>query len=340
MRGKLRVLVVDDSPFMRQLISNVISSCEDMEVVGIARNGEEAIEKCQLLKPDVITLDIEMPILDGLQALTAIMRDNPTPVIMVSSLTQQGAKETFRALEIGAVDFITKPDRLASTTDLPALLIPKIRAASGARKLRVTNTQKLPQTFIARQYDLVLIGCSTGGPAALQKIVSVLPKDLAVPIVVAQHIPAGYTAPMAQRLTQLSQVKVVEAYDGIPLEKGLVYIAPGAFHTAVRKEKNRRYLQVLPPQHAATPFRPSVDVLFQSAASFAQDLLAVVLTGMGQDGLDGARVLSSQGAHIIAESEETAVVYGMPRAVAEAQLANAVWPLGQIAEFLQTVTKK
>ena len=336
---KVRVLVVDDSPFMRQLIGNVISASADMEVVGIARNGAEAVEKCRNLRPDVITLDIEMPIMTGLEALAIIMRETPTPVVMVSSLTKAGAKETLQALETGAIDFIAKPERAANTLDLASAILPKLRAAAGVAWPRPARRPEAG-VLAAKAYDLVLIGCSTGGPAALQHLVPALPAGSSIPVVVAQHIPGSFTGPMAQRLGQVSQVKVLEAQDGMPLVGGAVYIAPGGLHTVVRKDRLRRYLQVLPADHVATPFRPSVDLLFKSAEEFGGGVLAIVLTGMGQDGLEGARVLHRVGAHILAESEESAIIYGMPRAVAEANLAHGIYGLRQITEFLQKAMQR
>jgi len=336
---KVRVLVVDDSPFMRQLIGNVVGGSADMEVVGIARDGAEAVEKCRALRPDVITLDIEMPIMTGLEALAIIMREMPTPVVMVSSLTKAGAKETLQALEIGAIDFIAKPERAANTLDLATAILPKLRAAAGVVWPRPARRVELG-VVTAKSYDLVLIGCSTGGPAALQHIVPALPAGSSVPVVVAQHIPGSFTGPMAQRLGQQSKVKVLEAQDGMPLTGGAVYIAPGGLHTVVRKDRLRRYLQVLPAEHVATPFRPSVDLLFKSAEEYGSSVLAIVLTGMGQDGLEGARVLHRAGAQVLAESEESAIIYGMPRAVAEANLAHGVLNLRQITEFLQKAMQR
>jgi len=336
---KVRVLVVDDSPFMRQLIGNVISASADMEVAGIARDGAEAVQKCRDLRPDVVTLDIEMPIMTGLEALAIIMRETPTPVVMVSSLTKAGAKETLQALEIGAIDFIAKPERAANTLDLAAAILPKLRAAAGVLWPRPARRAD-PGVVAPKPYDLVLIGCSTGGPAALQHIVPALPAGSNIPVVVAQHIPGSFTGPMAQRLGQISKVKVLEAQDGMPLAGGAVYLAPGGLHTVVRKDRLRRYLQVLPADHVSTPFRPSVDLLFKSAEEFGGSVLAIVLTGMGQDGLEGARVLHRVGAHILAESEESAIIYGMPRAVAEANLAHGVYSLRQITEFLQKAMQR
>jgi two-component system chemotaxis response regulator CheB len=332
---KRRVLVVDDSAFIRQLLVNVINACSDMEVVATAADGVEAVAKARELKPDVITMDVEMPRMNGLTALKAIMAERPTPVIMVSSLTVAGANETLQALEGGAVDVVAKPKGALAMRELADVLPQKLRVAAGARlqRHRPTSVTRVQPTR-ARDYDLVVVGCSTGGPAALQKIIPALPADFPAPVVVAQHIPPGFTGPMAQRLAQQSQVQVVEATHQQSLRAGCVYIAPAGSHTTVKRDRDRAEIAILPPQSSSSPFRPSVNVLFSSALPFAPRVLAVVLTGMGQDGLDGARELHRAGAEIVAESEETCVVYGMPRVVVEAGLAERVLSLGEIVAFL------
>jgi len=338
---KLRVLVVDDSAFMRQIIAGIINACSDMEVVATARNGQEAVSKTRELRPDLITLDIEMPMMDGLVALAEIMTTCPTPVVMVSSLTVKGASLTLQALEGGAIDFVTKPDRSVDTSELTAVLPQKLRTAAGVRRRPVRR--ELANGIVSSlpwAYDLVLVGCSTGGPAALQKIIPALPPDFPSPIVIAQHIPVGFTRPMAERLNHQSRVTVVEAQHHQELRAACVYIAPAGSHTVVQREGSRAILSVLPPEHSPSPFRPSVNVLFSSAVSFAPRLLAIVLTGMGQDGLEGARELKKVGAHIMAESEETAVVYGMPRVVVEAGLTERVLSLNDIAVFLASLGKR
>lgn len=340
-RPKLRVLVADDSAFMRQLILNAINSCEDMEVVGLARNGSEAVNKAAELRPDVITLDVEMPVMSGLEALEKIMTTNPTPIVMVSSLTVDGARETLQAFERGAIDVIAKPQRAAAAVELAALIAPKIRAAASVRwdrPRRRTDTRATP--ISSWDYELVVLGCSTGGPAALQKIVPALPEGFSVPMVVAQHIPAGFTGPMAQRLNQQSNVTVVEAAHNMELLAGTVYIAPAGYQTRVARDRGRSYIEVLPPQYVSSPFRPCVNVLFSSAEVFAPRVLAIVLTGMGQDGLEGAKALYKAGGHIVAESEESAVIYGMPRVVVEAGLAHKVLDLDGVSAFLGALVKK
>ena len=276
---KLKVLVVDDSAFMRQLISNAINASEDMQVIGLARNGKEAVTKTRELRPDVITLDVDMPVLTGLEALAQIMRETPTPVVMVSSLTVEGAQETLDALEIGAVDVISKPQRQTDILELAAVIAPRLRSAASAH-LRTSVVQAVkPGVTSSAQLtglELVVIGCSTGGPAALQRIIPELPEDFPAPIIIAQHIPVGFTGPMAQRLDQRSKIKVVEAVQGAQLESGTVYIAPAGSHTVVQKNQYGMVIDILPPEASLGPYRPSVNALFLSAQAFAPHVLAVV----------------------------------------------------------------
>ncbi|MBS3950849.1 MAG: chemotaxis-specific protein-glutamate methyltransferase CheB [Peptococcaceae bacterium] len=328
---------------MRQLISNAINASEDMQVIGLARNGKEAVTKTRELRPDVITLDVDMPVLSGLEALAQIMRETPTPVVMVSSLTVEGARETLEALEMGAVDVISKPQRRADIDQLAAAIAPRLRSAAtahlsagGVVAVKPKTVSKTPPS----SFELVVVGCSTGGPAALQRIIPELPEDFPAPIVVAQHIPVGFTGPMAHRLDQCSKIKVVEAVHGAELEPSTVYIAPAGSHTVVRKHESRMIIEILLPEAALGLYRPSVNALFLSAEAFAPHVLAVVLTGMGQDGLEGVKALHAKGAHIVAESEESAVIYGMPRVIVESKLAHRVLNLEQIVEFLSTSVKK
>ncbi|MBT9156450.1 MAG: Chemotaxis response regulator protein-glutamate methylesterase [Firmicutes bacterium] len=333
--SKLRVLVVDDSAFFRRLLVTIINACGDMEVVATAGDGSEAVRKARELRPDVITMDVAMPQMSGLAALKEIMAERPTPIIMVSSLTVEGANETLQALESGAVDVVAKPKGALGMRELADLLPLKLRAAASSRLTR-QRTLSDRRTHSGRpwDYELVVVGCSTGGPSALQRIIPALPADFPAPVVVAQHIPIGFTGPMAQRLNQQSQVQVVEAVHGQPLRAGCVYIAPSGSHTAIKREKNRAEISILPPKVTSSPFLPSVNVLFSSALPFAPHVLAIVLTGMGQDGLLGAKELHRAGAEIVAESEETSVVYGMPRVVIEAGLTERVLSLGEIVAFL------
>ena len=334
---KRRVLVVDDSAFIRQLLVSIINACGDMEVVATAADGSEAVRKAQEFKPDVITMDVEMPRMSGLAALKEIMAERPTPVIMVSSLTVAGANETLQALENGAIDVVAKPKGALGMRELAEILPQKLRAAASSRLTRQRGqSERRPHSNRPWAYDLVVVGCSTGGPAALQKIIPALPEDFPAPVVVAQHIPVGFTRPMAQRLDQQSRVQVVEAMHQQVLRAGCVYIAPSGSHAAVKREQNRAEISILPPESSSSPFRPSVNVLFSSALPFAPRVLAVVLTGMGQDGLEGARELHRAGAEIVAESEETSVVYGMPRVVVEAGLTERVLSLGEIVTFLSS----
>ncbi|MBT9176080.1 MAG: Chemotaxis response regulator protein-glutamate methylesterase [Firmicutes bacterium] len=332
---KLRVLVVDDSAFIRQLLVNIINAADDMEVVATAADGSEAVRKARELKPDVITMDVAMPQMSGLTALKEIMAERPTPIIMVSSLTVEGANETLQALENGAIDVVAKPKGTLGMRELADVLPQKLRAAasSGLTRQR-TPSERRYHSSRPWNYELVVMGCSTGGPAALHKIIPALPADFPAPVVVAQHIPIGFTGPMAQRLDQQSQVQVVEATHQQSLRAGCVYIAPSGSHTAIKREKDRAAISILPPEHSTSPLRPSVNVLFFSALPFAPRVLAIVLTGMGQDGLEGAKELHRAGAEIVAESEETCVVYGMPRVVVEAGLTERALSLGEIVAFL------
>ena len=334
---KRRVLVADGSAFMRQLLVNMINACSDMEVVATAADGLEAVVKARELRPDVITMDVEMPRRNGLAALLDIMAERPTPVIMVSSLTVAGANETLQALLSGAVDVVAKPRGALAMRELADILPEKIRVAAGARLQGLCRPSvTLPELSRAREYELVVVGCSTGGPAALQKIIPALPAHFPAPMIVAQHIPLGFTGPMAQRLARQSRVQVVEALHQQPLQAGCVYIAPAGSHTTIKREGARAEIAILPPKFSPSPFRPSVDALFSSALPFAPRVLALVLTGMGRDGLEGARELHRAGAEIVAESEETSVVYGMPRVVAEAGLAERVLSLDEIVAYLSS----
>jgi Chemotaxis response regulator containing a CheY-like receiver domain and a methylesterase domain len=362
----IRVLVVDDSPFMRQVITDLLAKDPDIVVIGTARNGQEALEKAMALRPDVITLDLEMPVMDGLAFLQALMARDPLPVIVLSSLTHAGAEATIRALELGAVDVVAKPSGAVSL-DLHKVqgeLVAKIKAASRARVARQPGSTGRdgargeqgtvwPRSpHYARQpvakdggpkqegerrppCEVVLIGASTGGPRALQAVLAPLPADFPAPVLVVQHMPPGFTRQLAGRLDQLCRLCVVEAQDGMPLKAGTVYIAPGDFHLVLAPGPDPVVRLTQDPPRGG--HRPSVDVLFASAAN-VPGLRAhlVVLTGMGSDGVWGARVLKERGqvGTIIAEDASTCVVFGMPRALIEAGLADRVVPLGEIPRVL------
>ncbi len=346
----IKVLVVDDSAFMRKTLSMILNEPPDIQVVDTARDGIEAIDKVKQLKPDVVTLDIEMPRMDGLQALQHIMQHHPVPVIMVSSLTQEGARETIRALELGAVDFIPKQFSFVSLeiNNVKQQLIEKVRAAAKSRlsllqkrfqgvgtATRTAGAAPTSRKSLSHpQARIVVIGISTGGPLSLQKVMSGLPGDFPIPIAIVQHMPPNFTRSLAERLNSLSKLTVVEAGEGMPLQANTVYIAQGGKHLHFVRRMNTVALH-LSDKPDNTFFKPSVDELFFSAAEiFGGRIIGVVMTGMGKDGLEGARRIKALGGKIIAQDAATSVVYGMPRAVAEAGLADAVLPLEQIAPAL------
>jgi two-component system chemotaxis response regulator CheB len=351
MAGKIRMLIVDDSAFMRKAIQLMVADDPLIEVIGTASNGNEGYDKVLSLKPDLVTMDIEMPQLDGLSALRMIMDKQPTPVIMVSSLTSEGAKTTLDALELGAVDFIAKQMSFASLdiVKLKADLVAKIRhiherrhtlmvqyALRKGRKLGMSPQLGQKSTASSRPkkhklVKIVSIGTSTGGPPALQAVLTALPRNFPVGIVLVQHMPATFTKSLAERLNSLCEIAVKEAEDGETINPGVAYVAPGDKHLTVRKMLSKS-IAVLSDKPDGMPHKPSVDVLMASIAeSHASFALGVIMTGMGSDGLQGMKAMKAKGADIIAQDEQTCIVYGMPRAVAEAGLANAVSPLDQIA---------
>lgn len=343
----IRVLVVDDSALVRRLVTTALSQAADIEVAGVARDGLEAVAMVEKIKPDVVTLDIEMPNLDGLGALTRIRKDHPRlPVIMFSTLTERGAAATLDALSRGASDYVTKPSNTGQIADgIAAIrdqLVPRIRALAGMRRLTpgggavVRRERTTPATA---RVEALLIGCSTGGPDALARLLPRLPADLGVPVLVVQHMPPVFTTMLAERLDKLSALTVREAADGDPVRAGQVLIAPGDFHLRLRRggTEVRAVLDQGPQENFC---RPAVDVMFRSAHEvWGSSVLAVVLTGMGQDGLAGARALASSGARILAQDEASSVVWGMPGAVAGAGLADDVLPLDGLADRIIAATR-
>lgn len=359
----IRVLVVDDSPFMRKSLQKMLEEAPDIQVVGSARDGLDALEKVAELDPDLVTLDIEMPRMDGLTALKKIMADSPRPVLMVSSLTQEGAQATLDALSAGALDFIPKESSFAtmSILNIQQELQEKVRRLASTPKLKRPKLDRTPRPGATTPLrtiptipepslpprpaggaiadsptaELLLIGSSTGGPKALQELLPALPKNFPVPILIVQHMPSTFTKPFADRLNTLCQVQVKEAEHGETVQPGHVYIARGGIHMLYRQ----RGLQGLVEQSlepAASIHRPSVDVMFLSVHEhFQKPLMALILTGMGNDGARGMETLKKSGAHTIAEAEESCVVYGMPRAAAEKGCVDLVAPLQDIAGHLR-----
>lgn len=350
----IKVLVVDDSAFMRKAIENMLKKEPNIEVIGFARNGVEAIDMVQKLKPDIVTLDIEMPQMDGLTALRKILEIAPIPVIMVSSLTTEGAEATLRALEIGAVDFIPKDKSFASLgiMKIEDQLIEKIKTFAGRRVIAKAPISKPtiqtppPSTVPPKRTGafngnkkVVAIGTSTGGPQSLQRVIPKLTKDLNRPIFVVQHMPPNFTKSLATRLNSMSQLEVIEVEGKEKVEPNVVYIAKGGFHLKIKKVGTNYYIET-----SAEPSNilhiPSVDVMTASVAeNYGSDALGVIMTGMGSDGLIGLKKLKEKGGAVIAQDRDSCVVYGMPRAVVEAGIADDVVPLDDIASYIMKYCK-
>ncbi len=348
---QIRVLVVDDSALVRRLVTTALSQAPDVVVAGVARDGLEAVRMVDELKPDVVTLDIEMPVLDGLGALTKIRAKHPRlPVIMFSTLTERGASATLDALSRGASDYVTKPSNTGQIADGIAAvrdqLVPRIRALAGLRKLTpasgapIVRRTRPTRAGAPAPVEALLIGCSTGGPDALARLIPRLPADLGVPVLVVQHMPPVFTAMLAQRLDKSSALQVREAADRDVVRPGEVLIAPGDHH--MRIQRSAGAVRVVLDQGPQENFcRPAVDVLFRSALDiYGSGALVTVLTGMGQDGLAGTRQLAERGASVLVQDEETSVVWGMPGAVAGAGLADDVLPLERIADRITTLVRR
>lgn len=348
---KIRVLVVDDSAFMRKAISNMLADEADIEVVGFGNTGLDAVEMAARLKPDVMTLDIEMPKMDGLSALEIIMKENPLPVIMVSSLTQEGAETTLKALDKGAVDFIPKEKSYGSVGILKIAneLKNKIRRFAGDRTLlrRLTSSglavkpapatprDETKRSNIRANKKIVALGTSTGGPQSLQKVIPLLPGDLGVPILIVQHMPANFTASLASRLNTLSKLKVIEAQGGERIEPNVVYIAKGGKQMYVKRLGADHVIDIR-DEDPRLLHNPSVDVMVSSVVeNYGRDALGVIMTGMGNDGTKGLAELKRQGGFVVSQDEASCIVYGMPRAVIEAGIADEVVPLDEIAKRIE-----
>jgi len=335
----MRVLVVDDSALVRMAVSDLLKNA-GIEVE-TAKNGKEAIEKLMEFRPDVITLDINMPVMDGLSALKVIMERRPTPVIMLSSYTKEGAKETIEALKLGAVDFIPKPDGvLADYSAVADELIRKIYAVAENSPIliRLQNLKKLREGVVRRKWkkkskDLcVLIGSSTGGPTALEMIIPRLPADLPAPVFVVQHMPPGFTTQLAERLDNISEIKVKEAENNEKVKDGVVYIAPGGYHMKLGKALNVVRIKIVEGK-PVNAVKPSIDVTAESVVEvYGGNVIGVILTGMGQDGAYGMKRIKDMGGYTIACSEDTCVVFGMPKAAIELGAIKSVKPVYEIAE--------
>ncbi|WP_092329144.1 protein-glutamate methylesterase/protein-glutamine glutaminase [Desulfosporosinus hippei] len=386
---QIGVLIVDDSPFMRLTLQKILSQDPSIKVLDTAKDGREGILKLQSLRPDVITMDVEMPVMNGLQALDEIMRWQPTSVIILSAVTTEGAESTLKAFDLGAVDVVAKPSGKPGA-DLQVLsrdLVEKVKAAAlvnlsrlrpnkgiassqqnpstaavssstaatvqpGITKITSTKSPSSPsvvssgnasRTFSGGKsgvlpkhpVEIVAIGTSTGGPSALQAVLPVLPKNFPVPVLVAQHMPPGFTGPLAQRLNGLCELNVREAINGEVLKAGTVYVAPAGKQLQVQRRSGQLTLNIGDDAPIPTLYHPSIDVMFLSLGKeVGKGTLGVVMTGMGSDGTKGMKELKKLEGFAIAEAEETCVVYGMPRSIVEAGLADRVVPLGEIGKAI------
>lgn len=349
----IRVLVVDDSAFMRKMVSEILARDPGLCIAGQARDGADALAKLVTLQPDVITLDVEMPVLDGFGTLAEIMKRRPTPVLMLSSLTQAGADATLRCLELGAVDVVGKPSGSISLDieKVAAELIGKVKAAASANLTRrkIAPRQEAPLAAPPKmpsgheklsgrheKFSVLAIGASTGGPRALQTLIPALPADLGLPIVIVQHMPPGFTASLARRLEQTSPFTAKEAANGDKLHPGQILVAPGGHHLEFDAGGIAR-LTAEPPIHGV---RPAVDITFASLAQiYGVHLLAVLLTGMGKDGARGLKLIHDKGGRTLAEDESTCIVYGMPKAAFDLGGVGSLLPLPEIAPAIVQACK-
>ena len=349
---KIRVLIADDSALMRQTLKRIIAGSDEFDLVGLARDGEDAVAKARELRPDVISMDINMPKLDGVTALQIILQEKIAPVVMVSSLTQRGAATTFECLELGAFDFVAKPDGTVSS-NLGAVgdeLIFKLKAA--ARRGLVNRTQRTREHRPSYQAPVrnaeegvpgkraVVIGISTGGPATLQEVLPLLPVDLPASVFLVQHMPPSFITSFAKRLNDSCALEVVEARSGMGVEPHRCYVAPGGMHLTLHRKMTGEIV-IRTPSVPATLFVPSVSVMMESVLKvYGADTVGVLMTGIGDDGADQMVAIRNAGGHTIAESESTAVVYGMPREAIERGGACVIAPSHQVAgEILKAVRR-
>ena len=341
MEKKIRVLVVDDSKYVVVTVTKKLQCDRNIEVIGSAGNGREAVEKVKTLRPDVVTMDIVMPEMDGLAALEKIMAECPTPVVMLSALTSANAEPTIRALQLGAVDFYLKPSAIKPVGAGPEddELINKVKTAASSHINGKEDNPEMPaeQPKVNRPNleqrtkfnKLVVIGSSTGGPRALMQVVPYLPADLPAAVLIVQHMPPVFTRSLAERMAAASKIEVLEAKEGSQLARGRALLAPGDFHMQV----NDKHCVTLNQEAPNLGVRPCVDYCMQSAASvFGSSVLGVILTGMGQDGTQGARAIKGRGGRIFAQDEATCAVYGMPQAVYKAGYVDKVYPIHRLAQ--------
>ncbi len=349
-RKKIRVLVVDDSAFMRKILRDIINSDPELEVCCEARDGIEAINAVKVHKPDVVTLDIEMPRMNGLDALRVIMKQSPTPVIMVSALTQEGADATIKALEYGAIDFIPKPSSSISINmkEMKDDIIAKIKEAARVPRrfleLRRTRLLRAQKSKVrkpgAPARTVVAMASSTGGPQSLLKVFPKFPENLRAAILLVQHMPPGFTKSFAKRLDGLSKINVKEAEDGEPIQENWAYVAPGDYHMEVQLRAGKPVITLnkKPKMHGV---RPAADPMMITAAeAFGRRTVGVVMTGMGRDGAQGIVAIKKKGGITIAQDKETSIIFGMPKAAIETGMVDYVVPLDKIAETVVMAVNK
>lgn len=338
MFGKIKVLVVDDALLMRKVVADILNADPKIEVIGEATNGKMALEKVRQLKPDVLTLDVEMPVMDGIDCLKQLMKENPTPVIMVSSVTYEGGVRTLRALDAGAFDFVQKPMAQSSNSlhQVAEAIVSKVKAAVNSKYIRRFQKKEAPQKIevadskmssfgmppklakVRSFHDYVIaVGISTGGPPCVSKIFEVLPQN-APPVLVVQHMPEGFTKAMADRINKVSQMEVREAANGDIIKPGLGLIAPGHSHITLHRQAGQVQIR-LSKKGPVSGHQPSADVLFENVCeTYGKKSIGLIMTGMGRDGVTHLKVLHQMGAHTIAQSEDSCVVFGMPKiAIAE-----------------------
>ncbi len=342
----IQVLVVDDSAFSRKIITNILESIPEVRVADTASDGQEALRKTMRLRPDLITLDLEMPYMDGFTFLRWLMQSMPTPVIVVSA--QEADDNVFRAMDLGAIDFVLKPVRRASTQleDIRKDLLEKVLAVPllsmslvKERMQPIVVQPAVSKMFAGNAPQMIGIAASTGGPPAIQRILESLPSDFKVPILIAQHMPAGFTSLFARRLNNYTSMKVQEAKHGDPIEPGNVFVAPGGRHLTV-ESRNRQLFACIRNTKPEMKYSPSADLLFSSlAAEMDTPPLGTVLTGMGDDGKEGLKRIKEKGGITIAESDQTAIIFGMPQESIKAGIVDYILPLHEIADALSVLCR-
>ncbi|HEY3916047.1 MAG TPA: chemotaxis-specific protein-glutamate methyltransferase CheB [Verrucomicrobiae bacterium] len=336
----IRTIIVDDSAFARKVVREMLSGSPFIEVVGMARNGTDALQMVASLNPDVVTCDLNMPELDGVGFVKKQMAQKPVPILILTA-SPRDAVLVLDALTAGAIDFVQKPSALANDNlfEIREELVEKIKAAAQAPSRLAPGIESAPQPITparsrpAKNFDIVVLGISTGGPQALRFLLPQLPADFPVPLVMVLHMPVGYTAVFAEKLAEVSPLRVKEAFEGCPVQGCEALLAPAGRHLSFRRAPNGQIVVQLSLQPMDKPHRPSVDVLFEAAAEMYHNrVLGVVMTGMGNDGQEGAVQIKARGGMVLTQSEESCIIYGMPRSVVESGMSDATVPLSSMAK--------